>query len=66
METTIAVKERTVQMLLQLKKKMGSKNMDMVIGKLLEESGSLSKSRFGSNPKLKEFKRKDRSVFREL
>ena len=66
METTIAVKERTAQMLMRLKRIMDARNVDVVINKLLEESGKIEKSRFGSNKKLREFSEKDRGDFREL
>jgi hypothetical protein len=66
METTISVRESTAQVLLRLKKKFGARNIDSIIVELLAKSGEIPSSRFGSNPKLKEFSKKDRGTFREL
>ncbi len=66
METTIAVKERTVQILLQLKGKLKARSMDETIMKLLQKSAKIDKSRFGSTPKLKAFSEEDKATTHEL
>ena len=55
MTTTIAVKERTAQVLLQLKKKLKTKSLDETIEKLLKRAGEIEESRFGSQKGLKNF-----------
>lgn len=66
METTIAIKESTAQMLAYIKKKMNVKSIDEVIVEAIRKSENLPKSRFGSQPDLKSFKRDERAKFHEL
>ena len=66
METTISIKESTVQMLAQIKKKMNLKNMDEVIVEIVRKAEDLPKTRFGSQPNLKSFKKEERAKFHEL
>ena len=66
METTIAIKESTAQMLAYVKKKMNAKSMDEVIVEVVRKAENLPKSRFGSQPNLKSFKREERAKFHEL
>ena len=66
METTIAVKESTIQLLTQIKNRLKAKSMDEVIVQMARKTEGLSKSRFGSQPSLKSFKREERAIFREL
>lgn len=66
METTIAVKESTVQMLMRLKKSMGARSMDEVIVTISRKAENLPASRFGSQPKLKPFRSEERGLAHEL
>ncbi|MEK6893042.1 MAG: hypothetical protein AABX07_02470 [Nanoarchaeota archaeon] len=66
METTIAVKESTIQLLTQLKNRLKARSMDEVIIEMARKTEGLSKSRFGSQPSLKLFKKEERANFREL
>jgi len=61
METTIAVKESTLQLLVNIKKKMNAKNMDEIIIEITRKSENIQKSRFGSQPSLKEFTEEERA-----
>lgn len=66
METTIAVKESTAQILMRLKERLNAKSMDEAINKILQKTEKIPVSRFGSNPNLKEFKEKERATSHEL
>ncbi|MBI2452026.1 hypothetical protein HYV50_03025 [Candidatus Pacearchaeota archaeon] len=66
METTIAVKSSTAQVLLRLKEKLRAKSVDEAIVKILQKTEKISLSRFGSNPKLRSFTEKERAKFHEL
>jgi len=66
METTIAIKENTAQILALLKERMKAKSMDETINRILQKTENVSISRFGSNPKLKEFSEKERANSHEL
>ncbi len=66
METTIAIKESTAQILTRLKRKMNAKNMDEIIIEIIRKSENIKKSRFGSQPNLKEFKEEERAQFHGL
>ena len=66
METTIAIKERTAQMLAHLKKRMNARSVDQVITEIVRKSENLPKSRFGSQPRLKSFKEEERAKFHGL
>jgi len=66
METTIAIRESTAQILAGLKRKMNLKSMDEVIIEIVRKSENLPQTRFGSQPNLKEFKEKDRAYTHEL
>ena len=66
METTIAIKENTAQLLTRLKRKMKAKNMDEIIIEIIRKSENIKKSRFGSQPNLKEFKEEERAQFHGL
>jgi len=66
METTISIKESTVQMLAQIKRKMNLKNMDEVIVEIARKAEDLPKTRFGSQPSLNSFKKEERAKFHEL
>ena len=66
METTIAIKESTAQILTRLKRKMKAKNMDEIIIEIIRKSENIKKSRFGSQPNLKEFKEEERAQFHGL
>ncbi|MDO8460578.1 MAG: hypothetical protein Q7S74_05690 [Nanoarchaeota archaeon] len=66
METTISIKQSTAQMLAQLKKKMNMKSMDEAIVEIMRKSENLPRSRFGSQPSLKSFKKEERAKFHEL
>ena len=63
METTIAIKESTAQLLAQLKRRMNAKNMDEALREIIRKSENIKKSRFGSQPNLKEFKEEERAQF---
>ena len=66
METTIAVKESTAQILARLREKMKAKSIDETIIKVLEKSNEIQKSQFGVDPNIKSFSRKERAKFHEL
>ena len=66
METTIAIKESTAQMLAFIKKKMNAKSIDEVIVEVVRKVENLPKSRFGSQPDLKPFRREEKAKFHEL
>jgi len=66
MDTTIAIKENTLQILSNLKEKMKARSVEDVIIKILQKSGNISKTRFGSNSKLKKFQEKERANAHEL
>ncbi|MEK6850458.1 MAG: hypothetical protein AABX85_02705 [Nanoarchaeota archaeon] len=66
METSIAVKESTAQILAILKQKFRARSMDETIIKVLQKSENIPKSRFGSTPKLKEFSHRERAQSHEL
>ena len=66
METTIAIKESTAQMLAHIKKKMNARSIDEVIVNAVRKAENLPKSRFGSQPNLKSFKKEERAKFHEL
>ena len=66
METTIAIKESTAQLLTSLKRKMNAKNMDEAIIEMIRKSENIKKSRFGSQRNLKEFKEEERAQFHGL
>ncbi len=66
METTIAIKESTAQMLAYIKKRMNAKSIDEVIVEVVRKAENLPKSRFGSQPGLKSFKRGEKARFHEL
>ena len=66
METTISIKESTAQMLAQIKRKMNMRSMDEVIVEIVRKAEDLPKTRFGSQPTLKSFKREERAKFHEL
>ncbi len=66
METTIAIRESTAQILTIMKKRMKAKNMDEVIVEIVRKAENLPKSRFGSNPNLKSFSKEERANFHEL
>jgi hypothetical protein len=65
METSIQLKKHTVQVLKDLKKKLGAKSYDEVINRLVLRETGTPKSMFGSNPKLRPFKEEDRFEARE-
>jgi len=64
MDTTIALKENTLQILSNLKDKMKARSIEEVIIRILQKSGDISKTRFGSNSKLKKFQ--ERAIAHEL
>lgn len=66
METTIAVKESTAQLLLRLREKMKARSMDETIIKVLERINELPKSQFGVDSEIKSFSREDKAKFHEL
>ena len=67
METTIAVKESTVQLLMHLKQKLEARSLDETIVKIAIKSEDLPASRFGSQKgKLITFKESERATFHEL
>ena len=66
METTIAVKESTAQILSRIKERMKTKSIDETIMKILHKSKEIQKSRFGATPRLKEFSHKERAHAHEL
>jgi len=66
METTIAVRDSTLQILASLKEKLKMKSIDETIVLMIEKAENLPKSRFGSNRKLKTFSEKERANFHEL
>ena len=66
METTIAVKDSTVQILARLREKMKAKSIDETIIRIVNETGKIQKSRFGSQKGLRKFSREDRAKFHEL
>ena len=63
METTIAIKESTAQILSYLKKRMNVRSLDEVIIEAVRKAENLPKSRFGSQPKLKSFREEERARF---
>ena len=66
METTIAIKESTAQMLTHIKKKTNARSLDEVIVSAVRKAENLPKSRFGSQQNLKSFKKEERAKFHEL
>ena len=66
MVTSIAVNEGTVQMLTKLKREMNVGSLDETIVRILQKVENIPKSRFGSQPKLKQFTEKERSNSHEL
>jgi hypothetical protein len=66
METSIAVRGSTLQLLMMLKEKMKAKSIDETIVRTIQKVENAPRSQFGSNPKLKSFSRKDRAEFHEL
>ncbi|MBS3081018.1 hypothetical protein J4221_06080 [Candidatus Pacearchaeota archaeon] len=66
METTIAINQSTAQMLAYIKKKMNARSIDEVIVEIVRKVENLPKSKFGSRPDLKSFKREERAKFHEL
>ncbi len=67
METTIAVKESTAQLLMYLKRKLDARSMDETILKIAKKAENLPSSRFGSQLKsLKPFKENERAASHEL
>ena len=60
MATTIAIKESTLQLLAQVKRKMEAGSMDEAIQRLLQKFEHVPTSRFGSQPNLKKFDEKER------
>lgn len=64
--TTIAVKESTAQLLVRMKKEMGANSLDEAIVQILQKIENIPKTRFGSQPKLKQFDEKERAHFHEL
>jgi hypothetical protein len=66
MKTTIAVKDSTVQILARLREKMKAKSIDETIIRIVNETGKIQKSRFGSQKWLRKFSREDRAKFHEL
>jgi hypothetical protein len=66
MPTTVQVDEKTLQMLNKIKKEMKANSHDQVIKSLILERKNIPYSMFGSNRKLKPFKRKDEAEFHEL
>ncbi|MBS3090904.1 hypothetical protein J4217_00465 [Candidatus Pacearchaeota archaeon] len=66
METTIAVKESTAQILARLRERMKARSMDEVIITILKKGSEIPKSQFGADRDIKSFSRKDRAKFHEL
>ena len=66
MVTTIAVKESTLQLLTQIKKKMGADSLDEAIVKVMQKADDMPITRFGSQPKLKKFSESERARFHDL
>jgi hypothetical protein len=66
METTIAVKESTAQLLAQLRRKLEAKSFDETILRIVMEREKIPESRFGSQPTLKKFTERERGKDREL
>lgn len=66
METTIAVKESTAQILAMLKERMKAKSMDETILRIVHKTENIMKGGFGSNPGLKKFSDKEKARFHEL
>ena len=66
MVTTIAVKESTLQLLTKIKERMNASSLDEAIVKLLQKAENVPISRFGSQPKLKQFSEKERARFHGL
>ena len=63
---TIAVKESTLQVLSEIKERLKAQSLDETIVKIIQEVDAIPKSRFGKQPKLKKFKRGERSKFHDL
>ena len=66
METTIAVKGSTAQLLMMLKERLQAKSIDEAIVMTLQRVEGVSKTRFGSSVNLREFSRKERANSHEL
>ena len=66
MTTTIAVKESTLQLLSRMKKRLDAGSIDETIVRILRKVENVPLSRFGSQPKLKQFKENERSNSHEL
>ena len=66
MVTTIAVKESTLQLLTQIKRKIGADSLDETIVKVMQKAEDMPSTRFGSQPKLKKFSENERAHFHEL
>jgi predicted CopG family antitoxin len=62
METTIQVKEPTLQILKKIKAELGLKTYDEVINRLIKKR----KSMFGAHPQISEFKEEDEAEFHGL
>lgn len=66
MVTTIAVKEITLQLLTQIKKKIGADSLDETIVKVMQKAEDIPTTRFGSQPNLKSFSESERASFHDL
>jgi len=66
MVTTIAVKESTLQLLNKVKREIDAESLDETILKLLQKVEKIPSSRFGAQPKLKQFAEKERARFHGL
>lgn len=66
MVTTIAVKESTLQLLTQIKKKMGADSLDETIVRVMQKAEDIPTTRFGTQPKLKKFSESERAHFHGL
>lgn len=66
MVTTIAVKDSTLQLLNKVKREIDANSLDETILKLLQKVENIPASRFGSQPKLKQFTEKERARFHGL
>ncbi len=66
MSTTIQVSKKTLQLLNILKEKLSARSYDELLRKIIAEKLNLPISLFGSNPKLKPFKKEEEAEFHEL
>ena len=64
--TTIAVSQNTLQVLTRIKERMKARSLEEAIKRLMQKHEKIPISRFGSQKKLKEFRKEERVNSHEL